>query len=255
MRVTDACVYSQSYWLSDASKPWPTAAILNQSLCGLSWHTLMHLNTSQTREPGAMHWLLAFHQLCTACLNHCKEEETQPTPPLLPSSITLSIEVIFDSMQRSCHDMYRWTQEVARDQVLSGNLKRLIEYNHGAKVCKPVLFSFTYEPQLFFLGYNETEQSETLRQATERQRLYKTQTVLGAFLVCAILLIVGLVLYIIIIHKKRRDYSFFRAATEPETYNASGCDQNVIIEEEEHGSFEDIDFSASPRTATKTKQI
>lgn len=259
MGLSDACVYSQSYWLSKASEPWPSAPMLNQSLCGISWYSLMHLNTSQTREQGPMHWLLAFHQLCTACLNLCKEQEIEghdTTTSLLPSGVALSIEVIFDSMQRSCQDMLKWTNEVATDSVLSGNLKRLIAYNHGPKVCSPVLFSFTQEPQLFFLGYNETEQRESQRHTTEHQHLYRTQSVLGGLLGCAILLILALVLYIIIIHKRRREYSLFKTATEPETYNASGCEHTSITNNDDDPmGFEDIEITPTQRKYTKTKRI
>lgn len=207
----------------------------------------MHFNTSQTREPGAMHWLLAFHQLCTARLNLCiEEEESGQQGLLLPSSLALSIEVIFDSMQRYCDDMYVWTQQVAQDKVLSGNLKKLIEYNHGPRVCKPVLFSFTHEPQLFFMGYNETEQSESERQATERQRLYNIQTGMGVCLVGAILLIIALSGYILLIYKKKREYSVWKTATEPETYNASGCDHNIAMNDGDIG-FEDIDLHGKPK--------
>jgi len=207
----------------------------------------MHLNTSQTREQGPMHWLLAFHQLCTACLNMCVEESAGDGSGLR-SSVGFAIEFIFDSMQRSCDDMYGWTQEVARDQVLAGNLRRIIEYNHGSRVCKPVLFSFTHEPQLFFRNYNESEQEETLRQANERQHMYKVNAVLSILLGGAVLLIIALGLWVILIYRRRRSYSLFKAATEPETYDASGCDHPDRKTEIELSDDDDENYRKSKKT-------
>jgi len=226
----DACVHTQSYWLSNSSEPWPSSPLLNQPLCGLSWYQLMHLNTSHTREPGPMHWLLAFHQLCTAHLNLCIEAGQASSG--LRSSVALSIDVVFDSMQRYCDDLYAWTNQVVQDQILAGNLRRIIEYNHASKVCNPILFSFTHEPQLFFTGYNETEQEETRRLQNERQHIYNVNTALSIFLGCAILLIIGMGLHIIVIYRKRRQYSLFKSAVESETYNASGCEQHDLDDSE-----------------------
>lgn len=220
----EACVYSQSYWLSNVSEPWPltSSSLLSQPLCGISWYKLMHLNTSQTRDAGSMHFLLGFHQLCTACLNMCIDDNSGS---VLPSSVSLATVVIFDSMQRYCHNLQGWVDEVAQDRILSNNLKILVEYNHGENVCDPVLFSFTHEPQLFFLSYNETEQGEAIRRAIAIQELYRTHTFLTVFsCFSAFLIIPGLVLYIIMIHNKRRQYTLFKSATEIDTYDASGTD-------------------------------
>lgn len=233
--VSEACIYSQSYWLSNVSEPWPTSPLLSQPLCGLSWYKLMHLNTSQTREEGPMHYLLAFHQLCTACLNMCKEESGGS---FLPSSVKLSIAVIFDSMQRYCDNMQGWVREVERDSVLAANLKTLIVYNHGENVCDPVLFSFSYEPQLFFLGYNETQKSEMARQVEEREGLYRRQSLLTLSFTVAVFVILALIIYAIMLYNRKRDYTFFRTSHESETFCASGP-EGALEELESFGDDDD----------------
>lgn len=224
-----ACVYSQSYWLSNASHPWPTNVYpLNQPLCGLSWHTLMHLNTSQVKDSRSTYWLLAFHQLCTAVLNLQTKQEASSSSPL-PSSVTLSTRFIFDSMQRQCRNMSGWVQESQRDEIIAAHLSRIIQFNHAGQPCDPMSvlpFSFTQQPQLFFLGYNESEQSEAKRQAEVINHIYKVQTILVIFCSLAVLIIVLLGIRVIMLKNMRREYSCCRDTVEVGFYNASGIDED-----------------------------
>ena len=246
-----SCIYSQSHWLRNISEPWPTTPLLNQSLCGVSWYALMHLNTSQTRDGAAMHWLIAFHQLCTAVLNvNLLQEGTSPqgNTGQLPSPLALAIDVIFDSMQRYCDNLAGWISAVNQDTVLQHNLATIVRYNHGSNVCEPVSFLFTQEPQLFFLDYNDTEQAEMMRQANVMKHLYRIQMWLILFsCLSGFLVIPALVIYIIMIRNEKREYFFFRP-TEAETYNASGGEGNM-----QEISYEE-ELEDSPRS-TKEKKI
>lgn len=232
---SEACVYSQSYWLGNVSEPWPSDVYpLNQAVCGLSWRTLMHLNTSQVRDSGATYWLLAFHQLCTAALNLHTQEASSSA---VPSSVSLSINVIFDSMQRHCASMSAWVVENEQDTVLSTHLRRLIQFNHAGTPCDStaaLAFSFTQSPQLFFLGYNESEQNEAKRQAEVIHHVFKVQTILATFSGFAAFLVVPmLVIYIVMLKNTRREYSCCRDTTEVGYYDASGADDFNINDDQE----------------------
>lgn len=246
---TEACVYSQSHWLSNASEPWPTSLYpLNQPLCGISWYTLMHLNTSQVRETGSTYFLLAFHQLCTAVLN----VDISSTSSSIPSDVSLSINVIYDSMQRYCTNMSGWVLESQKDNVLAGHLSRLIQFNHAGAPCDPISalpFSFTQSPQLFFLGYNETEQSEAKRQAEVIQHIYKVQTLLAVFSTMALFLIFIQIIYIVMLKNMRREYSCCKEYTEVGFYDVSGADDFVI-----NGSGEECVELDSPRNHKEKSQ-
>lgn len=233
--TSQACVYSQSYWLSNASLPWPMdTAPLNQPLCGVTWQTLMYLNTSQVRESGSTQWLLAFHQLCTAALNLRTQQQSSS---LIPSSVTLSVNAVYDSMERRCDNLSGWVAEQEQDTVLSAHLRTIMQYNHGGEACNPtnsLPFSFTQSPQLFFMGYNETEEEEASRQAEVMAHIYKIQ---GSMVVYSSLvtffIIPALAIYIIILRNKRREYSWFMASEESTVYNVSGVDDNVILDTED----------------------
>lgn len=246
--TTSACVYSQSYWLSNASEPWPeTEYPFNKPLCGVSWRTLMHLNTSQVKDAGATHWLLAFHQLCTAILNM---QQQQPSS-IIPSSTVLSSLVILDSMERKCDNMSGWVLENAQDAVLSAHLRKLIEFNHAGEPCDPVSalpFSFTQSPQLFFLGYNETEQGEAKRQAELTQQFYKIQTILTVSSALSLSSVIALGIYCIMLRKRSRSYFCCReksdCSLEGESYSVSGIDDTLMLE---MMSDDDEDIHNSPR--------
>lgn len=225
------CIHTQSYWLSNASVPWPSNPPLNQPLCGLSWSALMHLNASQVRDTASLRWLLAFHQLCTATLNLQTQSDTTSS---LPSSVALSITVVFDSMQRQCDNLASWATASIQDGVLAGHLLTLMTYNHGSTPCKPpnaLPFSFTQSPQLFFLDYNETHED----QAELVAHTYRIQTFLIIFSVfTAFLVIPGLILYIIMLRNRKRDYSCFSIADLSHTLDASGTDVHSFSGEEEY---------------------
>ena len=247
---TDAyCVYSQSHWLSSASEPWP---VTTETLCGVPWQTLMRINTSQVKNIGAVYWIIDFHQLCTAVLNLHSEETT--TSAVLPSSVALATTIVADSMARWCDNMSGWVEETRRDTVLAGHLYEIIEFNHVGTPCDPISalpFSFTQSPQLFFLGYNDTEESEAARQIAVINHIYKIQTVLVVFSTLSFFLIVVLSIYVIMLMNKRRVYWCCSSVGQEEemftSYVLSGVDEDAS-----HGEAgSDMD---SPRVVEKEKK-
>jgi len=250
------CVYSQSYWLSNASNPWPVdTAPLNLPLCGVAWQTLMYLNTSQVRESGSTQWLLAFHQLCTAALNLRVQQQQQSS--LIPSSVALSITAVYDSMERRCDNLSGWVTEQEQDAVLGAHLRTIMQYNHGGEACNPtnsLPFSFTQSPQLFFMGYNETEEEETSRQAEVMAHIYKIQgsmVVYSSFITFFVM--PALMIYIIMLRNKRREYSWFMASEESTVYNVSGVDDNIILDDDTADEGNDFEPS-SPRLVKQKDQ-
>lgn len=237
------CVYSQSYWLSNASNPWPMdTSPLNQPLCGVDWQTLMLLNTSQVRETGATQWLLAFHQLCTAALNlRSQQGGGGGGGGGMPSGVALSVLAVFDSMERWCDNMSGWVLEEAEDSVLGAHLRTLMQYNHGGVACNPtntLPFSFTQQPQLFFMGYNTTAEEEEAHQAEVMAHIYKIQSagvVYASFI--TIFVIPALAIYIVMLRNKRREYSWFKANEENTVYSVSGPDDEVMLDEEDSDTY------------------
>lgn len=231
-------------------------APLNQLLCGVSWQTLMYLNTSQVRESGSTQWLLAFHQLCTAALNLRTQ---QSSSSVIPSGVTLAVNAVYDSMERRCGNLSGWVTEQAQDSVLSAHLRTIMQYNHGDEACNPTNsqpFSFTQSPQLFFMGYNETEEEEASRQAEVMAHIYKIQGSLVVYSSLATFFIIpALVIYIIMLRNKRREYSWFKATEENTVYNVSGVDETITLDTEEDDAHDSNDFEpSSPRLAKQKDQ-
>lgn len=244
--ATQPCVYSQSYWLSNASQPWPMdTSPLNQPLCGVDWPTLMRLNTSQARETAATQWLLAFHQLCTAALNLRSQEPSSSSS--MPSGVRLSVLAVFDSMERWCDNMSGWVIEVTQDNVLGAHLRTLIQYNHGGVACNTLPFSFTQSPQLFFMGYNVTAQDEAARQAELMAHIYKIQSmgvIYASFL--TIFVIPSLAIYIVMLRNKKREYTWFKTKEESTIYSVNGDDGDdddgggIILDDDDAGEYMEV---------------
>lgn len=198
----------------------------------------MYLNTSQVREAAATQWLLAFHQLCTAALNLRMEQASSTS--LLPSSVALSVSTVFDSMQRKCDNLTGWVLEQTQDTVLASHLRAIMAYNHGGAACKltdALPFSFTQSPQLFFRGYNETEEEEAARQAAVMAHIYKIQGGLVVCMTILVFIVFALLIYIVMIRNKRREYSCFKATEENIVYSVSGA-EDIKIEDSESDSYE-----------------
>lgn len=211
-----ACFYSPSHWLSDASLPWPEQ-LHEASLCGVSYHHLLHLNISKSASDDALYWLLVFRQLCVAKLNILTSVAS--SSPEIPTPLELSIAYLLDGMAHRCDNLSHYIEETRADGVMREHLTLVLDTVRRIKTCETLdtkVFAFDDAPQLFFLDYNE---SALIRenQATLGYTYKIVNFLIGALVIAYFLIIPGLFIMVLMLRDRRRAYSWLATTSDDET--------------------------------------
>lgn len=198
--ASSTCLYTQSHWLDNSSMPWPHD-LEKETMCGLSYHRLMHLNVSQSASSDSFYWLLVFHQLCTIKLSLAMESSSTT----MPSTQTLLTDFLLDSMSHRCDNLSNWVEETRTDPIILSSLNDLLLTIRQSPSCEEKTTPFEIDRYLLFLDYNESaiasERDETMG------RTYRMNNLLiGVSSLAYFLIIPGLFLCVTMLRDKQREY-------------------------------------------------
>lgn len=87
----------QRYWALNTTE-WPTTT---SSLCGVSWRSIINIETSRMANPLNQYWVIAAHQYITANLNKL-------ATPTNNTRVEATILWLGDSLERVCPALSTW---------------------------------------------------------------------------------------------------------------------------------------------------
>jgi hypothetical protein len=186
------CVHDQQYWLSLPKMNW-TNGVQDRKICGSSWYDVMKIETVQLRVQINTIWLMAFHQICTASLNDH------------PIEIELIINTLYDSLERGCSNITKWSIQWRYDESFVHSYVQLLRFNDGRMenntnypICpnnnnnNNDVFTFYNMSDLFLiiLPTNETISEGSTFLSMVVSHIFRLNAYFITFTICTIVLIV-----------------------------------------------------------------
>ncbi len=208
------CVRDQQYWLSLPSMNW-TNGIADRKICGSSWYDVMKIETVQLRDEINSFWFMSFHQICTASLNDH------------PIEIDLAITTLYDSLERGCSNITKWSSQWRYDKSVFTLYTQLYQFNSGqmendgypscTDEFKNNTFTFYNMSDLFLiiLPTNETVSEGSIFLSAVVSHIFRLNAYFTAFTICTIILIIVVSVMLAMFASNRR-YKFY--CCKPDTY-------------------------------------
>ena len=214
----DPCVYTQLYWIRNATVKWPDTL-----MCGIRWKELMAIDTVKMANPSNMYWVIAFHQYATIQLNIAMIKDHYPDYSIDVNTGN-SILFIGDSIERSCDNISHWSSSSSEIDInmIYTMLDRIRHFNHGMngpRLCPNQFdgsssssssFYFYNTPDMIIIPSNASsaDDNNTSKYSLLTVEYHFRQFTLSTSVIACFVLIPIMTLVIGVIYERRRQFNF-----------------------------------------------